>query len=178
MKKLIENLNRLRETREKEIFWERIFKILSILLLLITVVFLKLPALTLTEKNLNTYNPSSSIEKVTDSSQSLLEGTSIPSTTDNSQSVTSIKDGNLQGEASKASNDNTKSTTDPIKEKSPNENNFLKGGKLTSATNYFNVSVDYSEGTFKENVKLVVVDINDSKFDNKVKNIIREGKKL
>lgn len=73
MKKLIENLNRLRETREKEIFWERIFKILSILLLLITVVFLKLPALTLTEKNLNTYNPSSSIEKVTDSSQSLLE---------------------------------------------------------------------------------------------------------
>lgn len=33
MKKLIENLNRLRETREKEIFWERIFKILSILVL-------------------------------------------------------------------------------------------------------------------------------------------------
>lgn len=177
MNKLIENLKRLRETREKEIFRKRIFKILSILLLLFTVVLFKLPALTLTEKNLNTYNPSSSIENVTDSSQSLLEGTSIPSTTDNSQSDTSIKDGNLQGDASKASNDNTKSTTDPIKEKSPNENNFLKGGKLTSATNYFNVSVDYSEGTFKENVKLVVADINDSKFDNKIKNIIREGKK-
>ncbi|MGB4792744.1 MAG: hypothetical protein WBP35_05490, partial [Lactococcus chungangensis] len=169
MKKLIGNLERLRNIREKEATWKKIAIFISIILFLATLIILKLPGLTLTSEKIgndiqnSTMNNNSGVPQ----SSSISE---TKSTIDNTIKISS-SEGIEKKSESKASREESvvesKDTGSSNKERS-----FFNASSFTASTNYFNISVNCDGNSFNEEVSLKASEVKDTQFANKIKNTI------
>ena len=169
MKKLIGNLERLRNIREKEATWKKIAIFISIILFLATLIILKLPGLTLTSEKIgndiqnSTMNNNSGVPQ----SSSISE---TKSTIDNTIKISSSEGIEKKSESKVSREESVVESKDTGS--SNKERSFFNASSFTASTNYFNISVNCDGNSFNEEVSLKASEVKDTQFANKIKNTI------